>query len=173
MRGWGIEERGQSDVSAYSRAKERIVTVCAWASGVRTKSGMWKGEKKRRCCVWKKEVRVRCAHVNRVGGKSKNITPSIDHSAAAEGSGIACIIYGVHSWSESQEGSEKGAYGTASWACLASWNKRATWRSSRHSRVCYLSQALFAFLMNSIGVWVWTHMGLARWVCETQQVSSK
>ena len=26
MRGWGIEERGQSDVSAYSRAKERIVT---------------------------------------------------------------------------------------------------------------------------------------------------
>ena len=24
--GWGIEERGQSDVSAYSRAKERIVT---------------------------------------------------------------------------------------------------------------------------------------------------
>ena len=27
MRGWGIEERGQSDVSAYSRAKERIVTL--------------------------------------------------------------------------------------------------------------------------------------------------
>ena len=26
MRGWGIEERRQSDVSAYSRAKERIVT---------------------------------------------------------------------------------------------------------------------------------------------------
>ena len=26
MRGWGIEERGQSNVSAYSRAKERIVT---------------------------------------------------------------------------------------------------------------------------------------------------
>ena len=27
MRRWGIEERRQSDVSAYSRAKERIVTV--------------------------------------------------------------------------------------------------------------------------------------------------
>ena len=26
VRGWGIEERRQSDVSAYDRAKERIVT---------------------------------------------------------------------------------------------------------------------------------------------------
>ena len=36
MKGWGIEERRQSDVSAYSRAKERIVTVCVMAevSGV-------------------------------------------------------------------------------------------------------------------------------------------
>ena len=37
----------------------------------------------------------------------------------------------------------------------------------------FLPNLLMIPMMNSIGVWVWTHMGLARWVWETQQMSSK
>ena len=37
----------------------------------------------------------------------------------------------------------------------------------------FLPNLLMIPMINSIGVWVWTHMGLARWVWEMQQMSSK